>query len=360
MSNDTAQSRTETATPRRRQEARKKGQVAFSPDLSTAALLLCAVLTLWQAGDAVGVGLSRSVSEAVSMPATDGWSPAEASILARWVAGRMLETVGWLAAAFALYSIGAAALQGGVTFTTQPLEVDWERLSPARNWKKLVSWSGAAKGLLATAKVAAILGCFCWFVHSSASSLRVSGRRHLAGAVETGWTFAMSVFGAAATALLALALIDLLVQRFRHEHGLRMTREELKQEQKEDEGDPHQRAHVRKLQREQAQLRGLADVPEATVVVTNPTHIAVALRYERDSSAAAPLVLAKGSGAIARRIVRAARNHGVPVIERKPLARLLFRVVDVGQEIPVELYRAVAEILTHVYRVAPGGGMTTA
>ena len=358
MAQDTGQSRTEAPTPRRRQEARKKGQIALSQDMSTAALLLGTVLTLWLAGHHVSAGVAESLHAAISAPVTADWSISETSVLARWIAGRMLQTVGWLAAAFVSFSVAAALLQGGATFTTQPLKMDWERMSFAKNMPRLASWNGAAKGLLAAAKAAAIMSCFWFFFLQEADIITVSGRGTLRGALHTGWTSALRVSAFAAASLLGLALLDLLLQRFRHEQQLRMTREELKQESKEDEGDPHQRAHVRKLQRDAARERGLSEVPKAAVVITNPTHFAVALTYERELSSA-PQVVAKGSGAFAKRIIRVAHRHGVPVIERKPLARLLFRVVDVGQEIPVELYRAVAEILAQVYRYSRGAGAVT-
>ena len=151
---------------------------------------------------------------------------------------------------------------------------------------------------------------------------------------------------------LALGVGDYLFQRWKHEQDLRMTKQELKDEQKREEGDPLLRARLRRLQREVAQRHMMREVSNATVVLTNPTHLAVALRYDR-SKPSAPVVIAKGSGYVAKRISAIARDHSIPVVENKPLARTLFKAVDVGQEIPAALYRAVAEILARIYALTP-------
>jgi len=146
-----------------------------------------------------------------------------------------------------------------------------------------------------------------------------------------------------------LGLVDYAWQRWRYERQLMMTRWELKEELRQDEGDPHMRARIRKLMREMSQRRMLQEVPQATVVLRNPTHVAVALRYDRQTMAA-PQLVAKGAGAVAERILEIARQHGVPILERPPLAQALFRLVPVGQEIPPALYLAVAEVLAFVYQ----------
>jgi flagellar biosynthetic protein FlhB len=154
-------------------------------------------------------------------------------------------------------------------------------------------------------------------------------------------------------AILVLALIDFFYQRFQYEKDMRMSKQEIKEENRISEGDPHIKAKIRQVQRDMAFRRMMSDVPKATVVVTNPTHYAVALRYERadDGAAAAPRCIAKGKGPIARRIKALARENGIVLYEDVPLARALFAQVQVGQEIPEELYAAVAEVLAYVYRL---------
>jgi flagellar biosynthetic protein FlhB len=154
-------------------------------------------------------------------------------------------------------------------------------------------------------------------------------------------------------ALVVVGAIDFAFQRWQQEEDLKMTKQEVKDETKENEGDPQIRARIRKLQGESAKQRALNDVPKATVVITNPTHLAIAIRYER-ATMSAPIVLAKGEGIMAKRIRRRAIASGVPVIERKPLARALYAATKVGSEIPTSLYRAIAEILAHVYGLQRG------
>ena len=156
---------------------------------------------------------------------------------------------------------------------------------------------------------------------------------------------------AIAAAMVVIGLLDYLFQRWRHEQDLKMTRRELEEERKEEEGDPHMRARIRKLQREVGQRRMMQDVPNATVVITNPTHIAVAIQYERGLMSA-PKVVAKGADLLAMQIRQIAERHDVPVLERKPLARALYLAVDVGEEIPAEFYHAIAEILAYIYRLS--------
>jgi flagellar biosynthetic protein FlhB len=165
-----------------------------------------------------------------------------------------------------------------------------------------------------------------------------------------GWDLTLRLALSVAAALFLLGAADYGFQRFRFERALRMTRQEVKEELKREEGDPAVRARVRQVQREMARRRMMAAVPKASVVVTNPTHVAVALRYERGVTAA-PRVVAKGEGFVAERIKELARRHGVPVVERRPLARALFKAVAIGQEIPRELFYVVAEVLAYVYRL---------
>jgi flagellar biosynthetic protein FlhB len=148
---------------------------------------------------------------------------------------------------------------------------------------------------------------------------------------------------------LGLALIDYLVKWFRNEQKLMMSREEIKQEQKDDSGDPHLKAAIRKKQREARRRQSVRDVPKATVILTNPTHLAIAIQYE-PGQMKAPRIVAKGAGVFAKNIVRIAKENNIPVLERKPLARALFKSVDVGQEIPFDFFRAIAEILAQIYK----------
>ncbi len=241
-------------------------------------------------------------------------------------------------------------VQSGMNWTLQPLVPDWERLSPARGWERLLSWRSFVRAGLAILKAAALGALVCWVLKARAGWIAVAGHGTLGQAAANGWNLTLMLALVLAAALVLIGLADYVFQRWRLEQDLRMTRRELVEEHREQDGDPHLRARIRQLQREVGQRRMIQDVPRATVVVTNPTHIAVALRYERGEMEA-PKVIAKGKGLFARRIAAVAREHGVPVVERKLLARALYRAVPVGGEIPLELYQAMAEILAYVYRL---------
>ena len=165
-----------------------------------------------------------------------------------------------------------------------------------------------------------------------------------------GWRIGLIICMAMAGVSVSLALADYLIKWFRQEQKLKMTREEMKQEQKDDSGDPQVKAAVRKKQREARKQQSVRDVPKADLILTNPTHLAIAVQYQ-PGKMRAPKIVAKGAGVFAQNIVRIAKEHRIPVMERKPLTRALFRIVDVGQEIPFEFFRAIAEILAQIYKV---------
>jgi flagellar biosynthesis protein FlhB len=189
-----------------------------------------------------------------------------------------------------------------------------------------------------------------WVLLHQVDHVSTAGHGTVERATALGWRLAVLLGLAIAAAMVVIGLLDYLFQRWRHEQDLKMTRRELKEERREDEGDPHMRARIRKLQREVGQRKMMQEVPNATVVITNPTHIAVALQYERGLTNA-PKVVAKGADLLAMQIRRIAGRHGVPVLERKPLAQALYLAVDVDQEIPAEFYHAIAEILAYIYRL---------
>jgi flagellar biosynthetic protein FlhB len=344
MNEEHGQSKTEAATPRRREEARKKGRVAYSSDLAAGLLLLSVLLALWWIGPQTVARLEQLLRGSLGQPADTEWSFASVHSLASSWTGQFV----LLAAPFVVISmlIAAAAglLQAGFRVSFEPLKVDWERLSPARGWSRLCSGPSVMRGVMALLK-AAIVGVVAWwcFTHR-AGEVATAGALSLRQAMGTGWAVTMHIALAIVGTWIGLALVDYLFQRFRHEQELRMSRRELVEEQKQDQGDPHVRARIKKLQREAATRRSLLEVPRATVVVSNPTHFAVALRYER-ATMRAPRVVAKGADLMARTIIDMAKKHNVPVLERKPLARALYASVRLGEEIPFELYQAVAEIL---------------
>lgn len=350
MADEHSQPRTEAATPRRRQEAREQGQVALSHDLSAALTLLACLGWLWWGGAAVARQLLTALHNGLRWPQSAEWQESQTIVAAHWLAGQTVAIGGVLVAVAFLVALGSGLAQAGFQISFKPLAANWERLSPATGWSRLISWDAAVRGIAVLLKVSVVGVVLIWFLGERGVLLALLAEGTLGRSAAAAWRLALETGAVIAAAFLAAAAADYTYHRLRHELRLRMTREELKQEHKEDEGDPHVRARIRRLQREAAERKMIHEVPKATVVLTNPTHFAVAIRYDRHTMAA-PKVIAKGSDRFARRIADVARQHGVPVLERKPLARLLFKTVRIGQEIPAELYQALAEILAYVYRL---------
>jgi flagellar biosynthesis protein FlhB len=336
------QARTEEPTPRRLREARRKGQVARSRDLTAA-------VSLWFVLAAVALLVVPAVpaqldATARTLRGAGAAEPSAASgALAAWARTALRLAAPALLAA-ALAAIACGIVQVGGLFSFEAVRPKLERLDPAAGARRTFgarAWFEAFKSLLKFVAVAAAAVLASW------SSLAA-----VVGAARVG---AAAVASAAAAALLHLALVggalllilgalDLLYQRWRHRRDLRMTREEVKREHREEEGDPALKAERLRMHRGLLAHRMVLDVPRATCVIVNPTHVAIALRYEAEDEDAAPVVLAKGEGDVARRIVAAARAAGVPVLRNAPVARSLL-ACELGAAIPERLYEAVAEVL---------------
>lgn len=349
MAEEEGQQRTEEPTPRRREEAAKRGQVPFSPELTAAAVLMAGVLILMVSGGAVGdrlLDVFRSDFRALPREL----SVSEAEELGGRLFGRMTAVLGAFFVVAVVAAIGAAVAQLGFRVLPERLAPDLDRISPAAGLARLFSAQSAKRALLSLLKAGA-LAVIAWLViRSRAGEILGLSRGSAKEAVSNGWDVCLRLLLYLAGALLAVGVVDYVFQWRRIEAALRMTKQEVKEEIKREEGDPMIRARIRTLQRQRAQQRALASVPRATVVVTNPVHYAIALRYDRGADRA-PVVVAKGAGVMARQISDVARRHAVPVLERPPLARALFAAVKEGQEIPPGLFRAVAEVIAFVFRL---------
>jgi flagellar biosynthetic protein FlhB len=350
LDDPSGQERTEQPSARRREEARARGQVVKSPDLS-AAILLLGALGVWAMAGPQLMADAVALMRASLAPAPRGELAADG--LADVVLP-VLRGGAWLAAPLVLVpaaaAIGAQLAQTRGALAWRALVPDWSRLDPARALGRMLGLGGLVELLKASAKLAAI-----------GAVAAVTLREHwpaLAGLGELGVGAVPGVVGRVlgrlwleiTLAYLAVAALDFGWQWWRHERGLRMTREEVREETRQTEGNPQQRSRLRSVHRLLVSRKMLAEVRRADVVVRNPTHVAVAMRYD-NGRMRAPRVVAKGADHMALRIIEIARKHAVPVIENPPLARTLFALVKVGAEIPAQLYRAVAEILAQVYAI---------
>jgi flagellar biosynthetic protein FlhB len=342
--------RTESPSQKRLDDARQHGQVPRSRDLGAALAVLTGGLGLYGLGAAAGQRLAAMLRDGLSLGHAD---IADGASMLPHLQHAALQ--GLLAAAPLLALLLAAAvlaplLIGGWNFSTQALVPDFGRLNPVAGLGRIFSSRGLielGKALARFVVVAAVAVVVLMKQFHSFASLSVEPTR-------VGVTHALSLAGTALIALggalAVIALVDVPLALWQYYKGLRMTRQELRDENKETEGSPETRSRVRRVQQQLARRRMMQQVPKADVVVTNPTHYAVALRYEEQRHRA-PVVVAKGADLIALTIRRLAQEHGVPIVEAPPLARALHGSCELGDEIPARLYAAVAKVLTYVYQL---------
>jgi flagellar biosynthetic protein FlhB len=342
--------KSQDATPHRRQQAREKGQVAYSQDLGSAALLVIGILLLKSWGENI-VKISGQLME--FQLSNVGPLVVDHSSITGYLSS-LISTLGSvMLPMLALLAIGAASInlfQVGFLFTPSRLMPDISRLSPAAGIKRIVSLSGVMKlgfGMFKVLVVALVAGTVIFFRRDQlfyASSLSIPELARFV--VDICLSAALWV----GVALFLLAVLDYSYQRWKHEQDLRMTNQEVREEMKNLQGDPQVIARRRAIQRQMALNRMGDKVPQADVVVTNPTELAIAIQYD-PLEMAAPVVVAKGAGTIAQRIRRLALENNIPVVERKPLARQLYKDVEMGQPVPDSSYAAVAEVLAYVYQL---------
>jgi flagellar biosynthetic protein FlhB len=349
MAENESGEKTEDPTGKRLEDARLDGQVAKSPELTTAAFLLGATLTLAMAGPplwdflvgAMGTALATAADRAVAGVGAVSWL--------QGLAGRTLVAVGGFTLAMAVIAVAVQAVQTGGLVTTRPLAPRWQRLNPIGNARRILGAQAIAELAKSLAKMA-IVG---WAVYVTLRDAWPD-LQGLALASPTAMLPVMRQYGVAllrnaGLLFVALAALDYLWQRWRTFEQLRMTKQEVKDEYRQQEGDANVKSRRRAIARERIRRQMFAAVPTADVVIVNPVHIAVALKYD-PNVAPAPLVVALGQRKVALRIKELAFQHGVPVIENKPLARALLATAKVGSMIPVELYLAVAEVLAFIAR----------
>lgn len=347
-----AEARTEPATPRRRQEARRKGQVARTAELGSALVLLAGFGTLFLLAPYV-TGELLTFTKVLYQDSLVRFQRVEASEVSAiflemlWVVVRLAAPV---AAVALVVGIASQLVQVGFLAASDPLKPQLERINPVSGFKRIFSKRALVESVKAVLKVT-VVGLLAYFVvrESLPAYLEYMQMGPAQASIHTGQLILRLVLWISVS-LLFLALFDYMYQRWEFEQSIRMTRQELKEEARQSEGDPQMRARIRQRQRQLASSRMIANVATADVVITNPVHLAVALKYD-PAVMDAPTVVAKGAGRLAERIKEKAREHGVTVVENPPLARALFESVPVDARIPEELFKAVAEVLAFVYRL---------
>ncbi len=351
MADKPAQDKTEAPSPRRREKAREEGDVARSAELSSVSVLLAGFIVLSVcAGNVMGLlpkFMVTTYGDVAQITITADSLPQQVGLVGKL----LLSILAPLFVAVLVAGIVANCAQIGLIFAGKALLPKLDRLNPVKGLQRIFSLRSLMELLKGIGKIF-IVGLIGYLVLKShiidfwtLPNVSTADTIHLIGGI------ALDLTGKIGLTLLVLALADYCYQRWEHEKKLKMTREEVKEELKQYEGSPETKARVRSIQRQLSRRRMMAAVPDATVVVTNPVFIAVALKYEPVDKDDAPVVVAKGKRKLAQRIKATALEHGVPVMEDRALARELYQLAEVGVEIPMVLYHAVAEILARVYRL---------
>lgn len=348
MSDESFQDKTEPATPKKREDARKKGQVAKSRELSSIAVLSAGVLYLYFSAKGLTIRLGDFIYDTFAyIPRLNIRDDRLLSLLIQ-AGERFLWMILPILLILSVIALLANYLQAGLIWSVDPLTPKASKINPLKGLKKMVS----KRSLVELAKSIGKIVIVGWAAFSTLKNESINilplmyeekvqiisllGHISFKVAIKCCWVIAI------------LAILDYLYQKWDFEQNLKMTKQEIKDEHKQTEGDPLVKSRIRSIQREMARRRMMEEVPKADVVITNPTHLAVALKYDRAVGMSAPIVVAKGANKIAQRIQQVARENDIPLVEDKHLAQNLYKL-DFGEEVPPQFYQAVAEILAYVY-----------
>ena len=341
--------RTEDATQQRREDFRKRGQVAQTRELSAVLLLFSGVLIIWLMSRFMAHQMFEIFTFTLGDSMVDAVRQGDSATATRLAVTRTGMIILPIALVFWFVGFASSILQVGFIYNEEALEIRWDRMDPVQGFKRLLSLRALVEGLKAVLKVGVIMGLAYLLLKNQIQTLPQLMSFSIGQTFVFLGDLMIRLFAGVGLFMLCLAGFDYMYQRWDLENEMRMTKQEVKEEVKSREGDPLIRARIKRIQREIAGRRMMEDVPKADVIVTNPTHIAIALKY--DENLIAPQIIAKGAELIAQKIKDIAREHGIPIVENKPLARTIFKTLKIGQTIPRELYAAVAEVLSYVYRL---------
>jgi flagellar biosynthesis protein FlhB len=350
MADESDLEKTEQPTGRRIEQAREEGQVPQSRELSTFFVLIAGVTGLWMMGGWVSRRITDTLRHGFSFEREAVFDTALMLRTFDLVFTEVLMTMLPLFAVLMVAALAAPISLGGFVFSGKVLALKPERMNPLKGLARMFSVHGLAELVKSVLKALVIgaLGVFAvWREREHVFALM---GRSLEQSIPEFFQTLLFASMIIILGLAVIALIDVPFQLWQYHRRLRMTRDEVKREHKEQEGDPHLKARIRSIQREMARRRMMAEVPKADVVVTNPTHFSVALKYD-SSRMGAPIVVAKGVGAVALKIREIAAEHDVPMLEAPPLARALNAHCELGQAVPSQLYTAVAEVMAYVYQL---------
>lgn len=346
--NEQGQEKTEQGTSKRQEEAREKGQVAKSRELPSVAVLVACLIYFYFN---IGGLLQKLMALMASLLRSAGSTSITVDSVPSYLAGLIVQTALLLAPLCGivfLVALLANVVQIGFLFSSSSVEPQFSRINPIKGLENLFSLRSLVEFIKNILKMS-VIGLISYnVIRNEISHCLPLAEESIWGIMVYMGRISFKILLDTCWVLIILAIFDYLYQRWEYDKSLRMSRQEIKEEYKNTEGDPIIKARIKHLQREMARKRMMAAVPTADVVITNPTHLAVALKYDQEKRSA-PYIVAKGAGLIAEKIRELARENKVPVIENKPLAQVLYKMVKIEETIPENLYRSVAEILAYVY-----------
>jgi len=351
MAENSYQDRTEKATPKRRQDARKKGQVAQSREIPSVMILMMSLGVFFFAGSWMFWNLADFMSSTLRSSAQLLIADIpDTTVFVLQTARAIFKILLPLLLVVFVAGLAGNVVQSGFLLSSEALAPKWTKLNPASGLKRLFSLRSLVELVKSITKILFVATVAYLMIKQDLDLIPTLTQQSVLDIFAFAARVAFKICFNVCLALVLLAILDYAYQRWEHEKSLKMTKQEVKDENKQTEGDPKVKARIRSIQMETARQRMMAAVPEADVVITNPTHLAVALRFD-GARMIAPQVIAKGAGYVAERIKQIAAENDVPLVEDKPLARALYKIVEIGNTIPADLYKAVAEVLAYVYRL---------
>jgi flagellar biosynthetic protein FlhB len=342
--------RTEKATPKRRSEARKKGQVAKSREIATVMVLLAGLLVLFFLGSYPYERLSILMVQFFEKAGTFSLTPENTQALQDELIDSLFLILVPFLGVIMVAAILSNYIQVGGFFSLELIKPDLGKISPLKGFSRFFSLQSLAELLKSLFKILIVGWVAYYTIKKELPNILALIDQEVGSILKYIGLISFRIFLNTLLVMILLAGLDYIFQRWSHEKGLRMSKQEVKDEGKQAEGDPLVKARIRSIQRELARRRMMAEVPKADVIITNPMHIAVALYY-KSGEMGAPKLVAKGAGFIAEKLKEIGRKHKIPILENKPLAQILYKTVEVGQMIPATLYHLVADVLAFVYRM---------
>jgi len=350
MAEQSFEEKTEQPTPRKRQELKEKGEVAKSKELPSVAVLLAALISLSLFGSFMYNHIQIIMKGAFSLPSIHNFNIPEFLKFAQNIIGRLIILLSPLFAAIFITAILSNIMQVGFILSGESIIPKLSKIDPIKGFGRLFSKQAFMEFIKSLLKLSIVGGIAFLTVKDEMNNFVLLGDMELNSIFVYILKIFFKIFIRCSLAMIILVVIDYAFQRWEFEKRIRMTKQEVKDDFKKSEGDPLIKSRIKSIQMEMARQRMMQAVPEADVVITNPTHLAVALKYD-SSTMNAPKLIAKGSRKIAEKIKDVASKHRIPILENKELARNLYSLVEVGQEIPPELYQTVAELLAYIYRL---------